>query len=327
MAKRGCILCMHRVLPIGKKSPFPLPRDLEVSTAYLEKLIKHFQALGYCFITMDDMADFLNSSSKDRVMALTFDDGYRDNLDFALPICESAGVPMTVYITTGLIDRSVDPWWYSLQSLILERDYIFTDDLGEREGLKAITQKEKEEAYLWIYKKIRKAGKEGGEVAERVWKANGLSGVPSCGDLMMTWNEVRSLNDSPLVTVGAHTVSHPRLIWCDNREIESEIIDSKARLEEKLDCKVRHLAYPHGSEKDIPEGISNLATEAGYETAVTTIPRNLRNGDERLYWTLPRKNVSGDNENLFDLECSVSGLNVLLNRRLRQRIKAVAGFQ
>lgn len=106
------------------------PSDLEVSTVYLERIIKYFQALGYCFIGMDGMASFLESPSKDRVMALTFDAGYKDNLDFALPICESAGVPMAVYVTTNFIDRTIDPWWYSLQSLILERDYIFTGDLG-----------------------------------------------------------------------------------------------------------------------------------------------------------------------------------------------------
>ena len=327
MAKRGCILCMHRVLPFGKKSPLSLPRDLEVSTVYLEEIIKHFQALGYCFISMDEMADFLESSSKDRVMAITFDDGYKDNLDFALPICESAGVPMAVYVATNFIDRIIAPWWYSLQSLILERDHIFTGNPGKFEGLRANTQKEKEEAYLWIYKKINEAGIEGRDMLEQVSKANGLSSAPSCDDLMMTWDELRALNDSPLVTIGGHTVSHPRLIWCDDRELKPEIIDSKARLEEELDCNVAHLSYPHGSENDIPVGISDSATEAGYQTAVTTIPRNLCKGDERLLWTLPRKNVSGENENLFELECSIKGLNLILNRRLRQRLKAVTSFQ
>lgn len=320
-------MCFHRVVPEEKKSPLSIPRDLEVSAEFFSRYVEHFQSLGYRFISIEELPGFLKSSDSGPVMVLTFDDGYKDNLDHALPICEHLGVPMAVYVTTGLIDGTVDPWWYSLQSWIMKSDFVLTGNGGEMEKIETGSNEEKEKAYQWIYQKIREAGAGGLDVVEQIWQANHLHGAPDNDDLMMTWNDLRTLNDSPLVTIGAHTVTHPRLIWCEHSEIKSEISESKNRLQEELAGEIVHMAYPNGSENDIPRGISDIVSAAGYETAMAGFPRNIEPGDEELLYTLPRKGVSDLAANLIEVECAITGVSNLLDSRFRERLRAVKGFK
>ncbi|MDA7672965.1 polysaccharide deacetylase family protein [Verrucomicrobiales bacterium] len=293
----------------------------------MTKFIEHFQMRGYRFIALNDLPAFLESSDSGPVMILTFDDGYRDNLDFAFPICEAAGIPMAVYVTSGLIDRTFDPWWHSLQSLIMGRECVFTGEPSDGDGLRTTTQDEKERAYQLIYKKVRDAEATRQQTLEQIWRSNDLNGPPENCDLVMTWDELRQLNESPLVTIGAHTVNHPRLIRCGDDVIKRELVESNIRINEELGFTPIHLAYPFGSENDIPVGISDIANTVGYETAVTTIPRNLEKGDKGLLFTLPRKFISDAINDLNDQEWRIGGMSVLFDSNRRERLKSVSGFK
>ena len=57
-------------------------------------------------------------------VALTFDDGYADNLTNALPVMEKFAAPFTVYVTTGMITREIDAWWFGVAELVRTRDHI-----------------------------------------------------------------------------------------------------------------------------------------------------------------------------------------------------------
>jgi peptidoglycan/xylan/chitin deacetylase (PgdA/CDA1 family) len=90
-----------------------------------------------------------------------------------------------------------------------------------------------------------------------------------CGDAYLTWDQVRELDGSGLITIGAHTLDHENLAGLTPAEQRTEIFDSKAGLEQELGHPVRHFAYPYGAYN--PTTIQ-LVREAGFATAVTTLP-------------------------------------------------------
>ena len=100
----------------------------------------------------------------------------------------------------------------------------------------------------------------------------------------MNWEQIKALDNDPLCTIGAHTVSHPRLSTLAEEETRKEIVDSKRRLEEMLGHSVNHFSYPHG---DYNTTTLQVVNEAGFTSALKAWGGNIRKGDVNL-WELPR---------------------------------------
>ncbi|HSX41296.1 MAG TPA: polysaccharide deacetylase family protein [Candidatus Saccharimonadales bacterium] len=90
-----------------------------------------------------------------------------------------------------------------------------------------------------------------------------------CGDSYLSWDEVRELDRSGLITIGAHTVDHEALATDSPADQQFEIFQGKAELESQLGHPVRHFAYPYGSFNNVTIA---LVRQAGFDTAVTTLP-------------------------------------------------------
>ncbi|MCB1092705.1 MAG: polysaccharide deacetylase family protein, partial [Verrucomicrobiae bacterium] len=286
----------------------------------MAKILDNLRSQGAEFVPLDELMESLAKSSRHSLVAITLDDGYLDNLSVALPVFEAYSAPFTVYVTTGLIDGTADPWWYSLQSLVLNNEAITVPGTPSPSPLPTGNWKEQESAYRALYRFVGEAGANRPAALAEIWRANGLESPPDNGRLFMSWDEIRQLDQSPLATVGAHTVTHPRLSWLEPDGIRSELEQSRLRLEAELGHPIKHVAYPHGSERDLPHGISDLAKAAGFETGTTTIPRNLSPGDLRVPWTLPRKAIPGEIEDLELMNRFLGGWDDWFNPRLRRRL-------
>jgi len=92
-----------------------------------------------------------------------------------------------------------------------------------------------------------------------------------CGDAYLTWNEVRALDRSGLITIGGHTLDHPNLATLSPQEQRHEIFDSKAQIEDEIGHPIHDFAYPYGAYNDTT---IQLVQEAGYDTAVSTLEGN-----------------------------------------------------
>lgn len=219
--------------------------------------------------------------------ALTFDDGYLDNLTTLLPIVESRDVPLTVFITTGFVSGELEPFEYVIVRLIEQRERL---RLPAGESLDIRHQDEKARQYrsIWRSQARRSAN-------DRVSFVRALSELNHDSDLsieryLMTWQEVRDLDDHPLVTIAAHTHSHPFLSGRRPREVLAELDGSRDRLETQLGRKVDLLAYPYGKNDVV---VRTIAARSGYVLGLTTEERAVTASDVDHRMAIPRYDLSG----------------------------------
>jgi peptidoglycan/xylan/chitin deacetylase (PgdA/CDA1 family) len=203
----GAVFMMHHVRP-QRADAFQPNRHLEISPEFLRTAIERIRANGYKIISLDEAVDLLKSGyGHHRYAVLTFDDGYRDNLEFAYPILKELGAPFTVFVTSGLIDRTCELWWSALEQIIARTDEVeFTRSAGSG-GIACRNTEEKDACFEKIVDHLTL---EVGETDQRMIiralaEKYGVDLTALADDLMMNWDEIRTLVADPLVTIGAHT--------------------------------------------------------------------------------------------------------------------------
>lgn len=213
-----------------------------------------------------------------RPIAITFDDGYRDNLRDAVPALERLGVPATFFLVPGLLDRSVDAWWEVVPWAVtcarapqadVPEGRIVAGDLGGS----ALA------AFIDRLKTVDRATREG-EVA-RLVAALDPAGDPGTDRMFMDWDEAREL--ARRMEVGGHTSAHAILARETPAAQREDLDSSRERLAGELGVAADVLAYPNGQPGDMDEVTRAATREAGYAGAVTTIPGVNEPGDDVLH--------------------------------------------
>ena len=205
-------------------------------------------------------------------VAITFDDGYRDNYDLALPTLSEHHVPATIFLAVGAVDGESTLWTeqlaHALQST--SRESVDLSALGC--GIRSLQTKEDRQACLWLMKARLKErmDAERQQVLGEILRQLQWQGAQNFTDQMFSWDMVKAVRKDGF-TIGAHTVSHRILTRIPLREAEWEITESKQRIERHLGEPVRHFAYPNGTQADWDPKIKRLVRRAGFETASTTV--------------------------------------------------------
>jgi peptidoglycan/xylan/chitin deacetylase (PgdA/CDA1 family) len=264
------ILMYHRIHCSSYLS-FNPSKILEVSPDLFEKQIQFFSN-NYDCISMDDLICSINSNRLNKpAIVITFDDGYSDNLKYALPVLEKYNVPATIYITTLFIENRLCPWWFEIEQIINDLDELSIECNGINVDYQLYNQKEKTKSFFEINQFIRQLSEtDRKDMMERIKDKYNIELKPN--SLMLSWQELSVLSKSPLVTIGAHTQSHANLSKCKINELENEIIGSKQILEKKIDKPVRHFAYPYGDKCNCNNREFAFAKKSGFISGVTTIP-------------------------------------------------------
>jgi peptidoglycan/xylan/chitin deacetylase (PgdA/CDA1 family) len=245
----GAILTFHRVRPRVERS-FEPNRPLEISAEFLCALLEHLRKRGYDIISLDAAIDRLKNGGaarKEPYIVLTFDDGYRDLVEFALPVLERWQAPFTAYVTSGFADGSARLWWVELEEAIRRLDRIDVIVAGERFTQVCSSAYEKSATFTKLYWLLR-----GGSEDELLQVAQELCAQADVDSLLLTkslcldWGGLRDLARHELVTIGTHTVTHPRLAKLDSAEAKREMSDGCAAIERELGLATRHFSYPVG---------------------------------------------------------------------------------
>lgn len=316
---KGAILTLHHVRPAtaGGFSPNGL---LEITPDFLDRALTLIRAEGYDIVSLDEALVRLADPKPGRFfVALTFDDGYRDNLDHAWPVLAKHQAPWTLYVVRGFAERTARLWWLELEEAIRALPRISVKLPDGRFDAPAGTEAEKQRAFDRLYWRLRKGPE--AILLSAISELATQAGIDPAGLVereCLPSETLRSLAGAPGVTIGAHTLSHPMLAKHPEEEARREIAESKAWLEEALGAPVRHFAYPVGDPTSAGPREFALAQEAGFVSAVTTRPGHLFAEHAQHPHALPRVSLNGLHQNEAALKALLSGLPFLLWNRGRK---------
>lgn len=242
---------MPRVLMYHSIDPSRAGMDFNTNPNVFLKQISYLSESGANFITLDDVLNHLRGeiSLLDNSVCVTFDDGYKDNLTYALPVLERFNVPAAIYVATEFVDRGF-----------------------------------------------------------------GSKGLSVC-----SWDDLKHASSHPLITIGGHTVTHPKLSLLDDDAALHEIVSGRFTLQEKLGVNVRHFAYPKG---DYNIRTPHLVEMAGFDTAVTVRQGLISRLTYADAFTIPR--IAIDDKVPFDIfkACGNSTTSLYYDaRRFFSRLK------
>jgi peptidoglycan/xylan/chitin deacetylase (PgdA/CDA1 family) len=264
----GCILCFHRVLPSADHS-FSSPHI--VDTRFFEEMVSGLRARGYALVTISEVyRRLVERDLATRFACLTFDDGYRDNHDHAWTICQRYDAPMTIYLTSGFIDREMPVWWIELESLVRQRSRISFELQGKEYSYQTSTPAQKSVALRALNALFVSLGPESRLLLAGILSDDsGVKFGALSDDAMLSWETIRSMVKSGQVEFGAHTVTHPCLSSENEDTVRAEVNDGRRRLEEQIGRPVAHFAYPFGKRPHAGRREFELVQKSGFATAVT----------------------------------------------------------
>jgi peptidoglycan/xylan/chitin deacetylase (PgdA/CDA1 family) len=290
---RGVILTFHRVRP-ARPAGFNPNGLLEITPEFLERVLVMLGRNGLEIVTLDEAAARLKTGQGAPFAVLTFDDGFRDVVTYGLPVLERFRAPFTFYIAPGFPDRTARMWWTELEEAIRRLDRVDIDLDGARLSMSCGTDAEKSAAFERIYWMLRGGGER--RLMDGVADLRDRAGVDPRALVELDclgWEELRALAKNPLATMGAHTLTHPRLAYLSDEAALEEMAGSLDRLEREFGEKCRHFAYPYGDPGSAGPREFVFAGKLGFETAVTTRPGMIFPDHAGHLMALPRLSVNG----------------------------------
>lgn len=223
------------------------------SYSYRENFERQIQFLSRHFNKLKSL-DLQNESFLKKTYLLTFDDGYKDNFDIALPILKEYSVPSIFFITTSVIGTH-NLLWYDRVRLYYERNRKkgILGSIRTKTQCRKSIQELKEKDYE--------------EFLEIVKTYNNNS--PEISRVMMNWEEVREVFDSGII-IGAHSHTHPVLGKMERYQQMREIQNSVELIRNKLDFSPFAFAYPEGQSETFNNDTIDILRDSGIKFAFTT---------------------------------------------------------
>ena len=257
------VLIFHRVL--SESDPL---RPTEPTASEFEVRMR-WVAANFDVIPLTHVVQSLKQDRLPRrALCITFDDGYADNHDLALPILCKLGLPATFFVATGYLDGGC-----MFNDAIIEAVRRVRTPLLDLSALNlgryaVVTLEERRRAISGILERLKYLDpRQRHELALRVADCAGAA-VPT--SLMMTSEQVAASHSSGM-EIGAHTVSHPILADIGLDAARDEIVVGRRRLEALTGAPVRVFAYPNGRpQRDYRREHAALVRDLGFDGAVST---------------------------------------------------------
>lgn len=270
------VLCYHRVASRTSdiNSMIVSPENFRTQMDYLKR--------NFRIVRFEETWDNLDKPA----VAVTFDDGYADNLTEALPILENLGIPATFFISTGNLSTSNEFWWDALERMVSGADScparFSLQDPVHGKAWPCVTAEERMVMFQDLHQVFMYGtGEQRTEWLRQIEIWTG-GRCPDAGiNRLLTGDEVRELSNHSGVTIGAHSVTHPRLSALPEEEQRYEIVESGRLLSNIIGREVPVFAYPFGQKPDFDMTAARICREAGYLKAAAAFP------GEAHRWTDP----------------------------------------
>jgi peptidoglycan/xylan/chitin deacetylase (PgdA/CDA1 family) len=229
----------------------------------------------------NDIRASTHSNGGKPIALVTFDDGYRDNCETGLPILRKLGVPATFFIPTDFLNAARLPWWDHL-AYVLKQTQVVRLSLERWPGdvdpivINLIPSTSSQQRTLAIMRVVRSFLD--GAIRDEPWFLAQLNEQAEVAvdsrrlgcELFMNLDHVRHLADAGM-SIGSHGQSHRALASLDDTSQRLELSESKRFLESSLGVEIKAIAYPYGWESTFTTRTMQLATEAGYYLAFSSL--------------------------------------------------------
>ncbi|MCW3071556.1 MAG: pda4E [Bacteroidetes bacterium] len=274
------IFLFHRVSPMRDPLWDPMsPALFERIVAYLGK--------SYEVVPLERtlIGDHIPLSKKE-LCAITFDDGYKDFINYAFPILKKHNCPSSMYVISDCVDQNLPPWTYIINHLFINTSHLLLDihskalpanlskttwnNSKERIGyarklspfMKQLNNRER----VLIYEQIQKE----------------FNDVDDPHDMMMSWDNIREIGRNGC-EIGSHSASHPLLAKKTN-ELEHELTASAEKIKTETGKFPLAISYPFGNYNDT---VKTMSENAGYKTGLT-VNYGTYNSDVHHLFEIPR---------------------------------------
>jgi peptidoglycan/xylan/chitin deacetylase (PgdA/CDA1 family) len=289
---RGLVVTLHHVRP-RRLSPFDPNALLAITPEFLDRFLGHFTAKGWRFVSLEEIMATDGVAPDPRRIAVTLDDGYRDNCEHAWPVFRRHAVPFTVFVCPGFCDRTAELWWAALERVIAGTEMLSLADAGPAAELSTRSTADKRRAFrLWTKWLTGIADEQRQRRAIRALAEKyGLDLAALARELVMDWDEVRTIAADPLCTIGAHTMTHPALARLPPEQALGEMRQSAERIEAEIGQRPTTIAFPYGYAAAAGAREETIAEEAGFSASFTTRPGYVPLAGKRQ--GVPRVSVNG----------------------------------
>lgn len=246
---KGIVFMLHRVC---ERNPSHIPNNehLKISPVFLEKVIVKYRKAGFSFLSLDQLYDVISGKSDIHkpFVCFTMDDGYLDNFDNAYPIFKKYQIPFAIFVATDFPDKKAVLWWYVIEGLILNSTEIKLSD-GSFYSCK--TFQEKWDTFRYIREKVLLLNQSHiVDELNNLFADYNLDWYAPIQNLSMSWEQLKTLAQDPLCTIGGHTVSHVALNKLSLEELDNEVMNGINIIKSHTGYKPAYFAYPYGSEKE-----------------------------------------------------------------------------
>ncbi|MEM8812677.1 MAG: polysaccharide deacetylase family protein [Pseudomonadota bacterium] len=317
----GTIFTLHRVVPGKREGAFQPNSHLAVTPEFLDSVLHRVKRRGFDIVSLTEAVKRVGKGESDRPFcAFTFDDGYLDNIQHALPIFRRHNAPMTVFVCTDVIDGTAVLWWEILEAVLMKRDLV---EFGHGENARRYDCADysgKSNAAREIEMQFREMALENEARSAMVDFASRYDVDPEaiCRGLGATWADLKKAVKDPLFHVGAHTISHPILSRLAECEVRAEIDRGRTRLIDELGVYVEHFAYPYGFKEACARREFDIVSTMGFKSAVTTRPGVLMPDHANALFALPRVSLNGHYQNRAMVDSLLSGVPFFVGNGFRR---------
>lgn len=293
---QNLIVMYHRVSPRAPQWILEPP----ISPLGFETQLNYFR-FRYHVVSLPDLVDraFNQPKSGQRFIAITFDDGYRDNFVYAFPLLRKYRIPVTIFPCTGPLDSPELFWWDKI-GYVIAHTSKHRLNLGEFGVYEIDDQVQRKVVAHHIARNLKVVPEDvKSKVTEHLIRESDVDipkDVPR--NVVMSWEDI-AIMDNNGISFGAHSVNHPILTNVSSNRVSAEISQSRSRIERHVKHVSEFFAYPDGA---FNSSVVKLVQREGFEGAVTTRPVWVTRRSDRF--ALGRVGISTDDENIFEVVMS-----------------------
>jgi peptidoglycan/xylan/chitin deacetylase (PgdA/CDA1 family)/2-polyprenyl-3-methyl-5-hydroxy-6-metoxy-1,4-benzoquinol methylase len=269
------ILLYHRVAddPIDSQLLTVSPENFE---AHLKELAENYRVLPLHQLLEEACKNQLEPNT----LAITFDDGYLDNLNNAVPLLEKYGLHATIFVVSGMVGSQSEFWWDALERIFLTGHPLpsllnIQDSQGILEW-DLTTAQNRLKAYDELCEMLRALpSAKIDEIVNQLLNWAGLTRIGRSTHQIVDAQQLKLLASSASIEIGSHSITHTRLSSLSPQEQQYEIAKSKQQIESIIEKPVRLFSYPYGSLEDITKETGRILAGTGYDAGIANVQGSL----------------------------------------------------